>query len=294
MLVDYAKSIYRVQASLYGRQGQAQYGIDVIVETYPRTCIQCKDYAPTSVTTSKIDSWIKETENSSIEFAHFIIAVVGPRDAGLQEYVFGISDSRRNEEKFTVSIIFWDDIEHVIKIDSNLLRIYYPEFYIVSESVLCMYQVKQQETVAIRQASNYEQNDKSQTSILITSEVALRNKCLELVVKYHIQSFLLVDPFVGFQFNFAAEVDCFNIDMQVLMYKSISMANWSLLYEYVKDLNYAIDRFNDLLSVNCQFDSKSTNVRILPLHIDKNRIAIEIEELRRAAQNKLEEISNWS
>lgn len=44
MLVDYTKSVYRVQASVYGRKGQAQHGIDVIVETYSRICIQCKDY----------------------------------------------------------------------------------------------------------------------------------------------------------------------------------------------------------------------------------------------------------
>ena len=293
MLVDYAESVYRVQASLYGRKGQAQHGIDVIVETNPRTCIQCKDYHSTPVTTNKIDSWINDAENSKIGFLHFIIAVVGSRDARLQDHVYSVSDSRKSEGKFTVSIIFWDDIEHVIKTDPNLLRIYYPEFYIANDRMLGAYYLKQQETAAIRRASDSKQSEQTQTPILITSEAALRKQCLELVVKYQIQSFLRVDPFSGFPFDLVADVDCFEIDMQVLLDKSISMVNWSSLYEYVRLLKDAIDRFNAFLSVNCQFDSNSTQVRIIPAHVDRNGIAIEVEELRRAAQSKLDEISNW-
>lgn len=219
--------------------------------------------------------------------------MVGSRDARLQDHVYSVSDSRKSEGKFTVSIIFWDDIEHVIKTDPNLLRIYYPEFYIANDRMLGAYHLKQQETAAIRRASDSKQSEKTQTPILITSEAALRKQCLELVVKYQIQSFLRVDPFSGFPFDLVADVDCFEIDMQVLLDKSISMVNWSSLYEYVRILKDAIDRFNAFLSVNCQFDSNSTQVRIIPAHVDRNGIAIEVEKLRRAAQSKLDEISNW-
>ena len=295
MLVDYAKSTFHVQATLYGRKGQNQHGIDVIVETYPRICIQCKDYQLSTVTTVKIDTWINEAENGELKFGHFIIAVVGPSDARIQDYVYKLSDLRRNENKFTVSIVFWNDIEHTIKTDPNLLRIYYPEFYIANEKVLFAYQNKQQETMAIRTAINAKgsQNNQRTQSILISSEAELRRRCLELVVKYNIQELLRVDPFLGFPFDLASDADLFQIEMRIIQDKAISMTNWSGLFEEIGYFMDAVDRFNTLLSLNCQIDNSGEVVRIPPFQNNRDCLVVEVEERRQESQKLLNSISEW-
>ena len=97
VLMDYGHTIYGGTAYVLGTKGQAQHGIDVIVdkEDGSRVCIQCKNYNRIPVTLSKIDSWIKDAEQSPVKFKHFVIAVSSIRDAKLQEYVCTISDKRK-------------------------------------------------------------------------------------------------------------------------------------------------------------------------------------------------------
>lgn len=289
MLMDYARSVYHAPASLYGRKGQKQHGIDVIVDTNPRTFIQCKDYQRTSVTTSKIDSWIAEAENHPISFTHFVIAVTAPIDAKIQEYVYRVSDERAKEGKYTVSILFWADIEHVIKIDPNLLRIYYPEFYISEERVLESQKIKVEEKSAIKTAMDKPLED----SILINSEAKLRAKFLELVVKYHIQAFLRADAFEGFSFDLVTDVDCFTIDMQSLLDKSIMMGNWSLLLGVVKEFNLGVDKYNAFLSYHCQLDNTGSMVKIYSYDEDEAKLDKVIEQRRNAVLDLLKEIETW-
>ncbi len=64
LLLDYSAAIYGGEASLLGRQGQAQHGIDVVVIRHDNSivCVQCKNVKDSSVTTDRIDQWIKEAE----------------------------------------------------------------------------------------------------------------------------------------------------------------------------------------------------------------------------------------
>ena len=86
------------------------------------------------VEVSDIDAMIDEAENFPAKIALFVIAVTTKRDARLQSYVYNLSDSRIREKKFPVEIIFWEDIEHIVKTNDFLLRTYYPELYINLEN----------------------------------------------------------------------------------------------------------------------------------------------------------------
>lgn len=122
ILMDYGNNVIGGMATILGRKGQAQHGIDVVVEKEDgkRVCIQCKNYLKTKVTVKMIDDWINEADSFSVPFDHFLIAISSQSEAKLQEHVYKISDQRRNDGKFSVSILFWEDIEHYIKKDLNL------------------------------------------------------------------------------------------------------------------------------------------------------------------------------
>lgn len=204
LLKDFSEIRYQGYASLYGRSGQKQDGVDVVVTLTDgmRICVQCKKWER-NVDVSDIDAMIAEAEAFPAPMALFVIAVTTKRDAGLQSYVFKLSDSRIGEKKFPVEIIFWEDIEHVIKTNDFLLRTYYPELYINLES-------------SIKKVQKYPD--------LILNKKDLRNSFLGLISKWHIMDMLFVDPFAGFEFQLVIDTDCFEIEMKDVMDRAICIA----------------------------------------------------------------------
>lgn len=85
----------------YGRQGQKQFGIDILINDLNRTVIQCKDF---SITEDDIDKTVDDiyiTNNNKFGTNRIIIANTGKRDSKLQDY----ADTKNN-----VELIFWEDI----------------------------------------------------------------------------------------------------------------------------------------------------------------------------------------
>ena len=69
---------------------------------------------------------MKKAEESHIPFSFFVIATAKRRDAKLQEFVAVESAKRTKSGKWPFTIIFWEDVEHFIKLYPELLRLYYP------------------------------------------------------------------------------------------------------------------------------------------------------------------------
>lgn len=204
LMRDFAEIKYQGQASLNGRPGQKQNGVDIVVKCSDgkRVCVQCKNWER-ELEISDIDTMITEAEKFSVNISLFVIAVTTKANANIQRYVYNLSDRRISEQKFPIDIIFWEDIEQVVKINESLLRAYYPELYINlgdNKQKLQMY------------------------SNSITDEKELRNCFLSSVSKYHIIDMLSVDPFAGFEIQLVIDTDCFEIDMKDIMDKAIVIA----------------------------------------------------------------------
>ncbi len=100
---------------LYGRQGQAQSGIDLY--GYKTNgdffAIQCKDVQ--LLTTKIIDNEIALALNSKHEIKHYILCTTLNRDTKLQDYEILINKNL----KFKFDILFWEDIEEMLKEEKN-------------------------------------------------------------------------------------------------------------------------------------------------------------------------------
>jgi len=120
----------------HGRQGQAQYGVDVYAVNYldKSIGIQCKE------TKKKITENIITTEaNKAISFlpalSLFIIATTQRTDVKLQKFISIIN--KDNTYDFKIEIWFWDDINRDINRSFSVMSSCYKEFqnqFCVSET----------------------------------------------------------------------------------------------------------------------------------------------------------------
>lgn len=269
LLKDFSELRYNGYASLYGSPGQRQDGVDVVVtqENGNRICIQCKKWER-KIETSDIDNMIAMAEKFPAKISLFVIAVTMRSDVNLQSYIYKISDRRVREQKFPVEIIFWENIEHVVKMNENLLRAYYPELYI--------------------NLANSKQKLQTYPNLILDKK-ELRISFLNSINKWHIIDMLSVDPFVGFEFQLVIDTDCFEIEMKSIMNSAIGIA---------KKKSYArIAEFLNVFSNFCYYIgmiAEPVNERMLVVRNPFERERIEqherkIQELRNSALEKLSE-----
>jgi hypothetical protein len=101
-------------AERYGRKGQAQQGVDI----YGRPArlggryvgVQCKRYADGELTRKVVDKEIAKAEGFSPPLAEYVIATTAHRDAKLQQVVREINEARQAASKFSVHVVFWEDL----------------------------------------------------------------------------------------------------------------------------------------------------------------------------------------
>lgn len=115
--------------TMYGRKGQKQYGLDVLVyennqnTSSSRIGIQCKHVSKLSFDGNDKVTIVKEiakADSGQQEISKLIISTSLPSDQKLTDAVNALSDERVNNGKFPVEIQFWNDIENYIT-NSNIL-----------------------------------------------------------------------------------------------------------------------------------------------------------------------------
>lgn len=114
--------------SRIGRKGQTQHGVDIYGEddVGRRAGVQCK------LTEGKLNLNIVNTEVLKAEkFAPYLdiyyIATTASRDAKLQEEIRLLSEQRKKQYKFTIQLLFWDDLIQDLASDLLELNKHYPE-----------------------------------------------------------------------------------------------------------------------------------------------------------------------
>ncbi|MBO4703072.1 MAG: hypothetical protein J5625_10490 [Lachnospiraceae bacterium] len=275
--MDYLARKYKGDASLYGRKGQAQQGIDVIVslEDNSYVCAQCKDLK--SLNVKEIDKWIQQVDiECKIPMKEFIILVSVERDAKIQEHICLVTEKRKEEGKIPVKIFFWDDVTHYIKEDLTMLRMYYPEFY-------------GGQNIKITEASN---SGEIEYSKRITYEAQLRNLFFDESVKYRVEEFLDSDPVNGVDFELVACADACVWAIKKLLYRAPSLTTENVYFD--------IEYFIKLLMDYCEFFpnvSESNGVKVFATNKFNTKIEEDDlkhnDELRKKALDKYREIKNY-
>ena len=109
----YKKTGEYVEFVSYGRNGQKQYGVDLIPsqDTLIPIVVQCKELN-SNLSFQIILSELKKTDSFRGKIEHYIIFTTAPKDTTLQDYFYNGENShtRPNGEKFQVHVYYWDDI----------------------------------------------------------------------------------------------------------------------------------------------------------------------------------------
>lgn len=162
--------------TMYGRKGQKQYGLDVLVyennqnTSSNRIGIQCKHVSKLPFDGNDKVTIVKEiakADSGQQEISQLIISTSLPSDQKLTDAVNALSDERVNNGKFPVEIQFWNDIENYIT-NSNILSQRYHSNSDYSEK--------------IQQAKEY--FDKERYSEVISSLTVDDTKLMNHIEKY--------------------------------------------------------------------------------------------------------------
>ncbi|AZK62334.1 hypothetical protein WCT78_03770 [Pectobacterium versatile] len=116
--------------TMHGRQGQKQNGVDIYgTDDLGRLVgIQCK-LTTKSISELLINEEISNAESFQPAISTLYIATTSPSDVNLQKYVRTLSIARVQEGKFSVGILFWNDIIQELTKDVNAVRRHYPQMF---------------------------------------------------------------------------------------------------------------------------------------------------------------------
>lgn len=115
---DLVCGLHRIRADVrnaqrYGRQGQPQNGVDIVIEmgaTPTVVAIQCKRYAEGTLSIKHVIKAIADAEKFVPSIGEFIIATTDRRSAPLQAEILRVNQERAKKKSFPVRIEFWEDI----------------------------------------------------------------------------------------------------------------------------------------------------------------------------------------
>lgn len=129
----YKRKWHDNHAQRYGRSGQAQNGIDIYGQQNSSgkyIGVQCKRYEDNKLNQQIIQAEIVKAESFSSPLSEYIIATTASRDTKIQDLIRSLNEERGLENKFAVSIVFWEDICNDLADPNNrdLLKKYYSEW----------------------------------------------------------------------------------------------------------------------------------------------------------------------
>jgi tetratricopeptide (TPR) repeat protein len=112
-----------------GVKGQPQFGLDIIGNYKGRSAgVQCKHFIKKKFTLATVKDDIQQADDANIRIGHLIFATTAPNDVNLVLRVKELSDERKKQGKFTVSVDFWDAICGQIRMHPDVGRAFIPNF----------------------------------------------------------------------------------------------------------------------------------------------------------------------
>lgn len=132
----YTRRWQDIHAQRYGRSGQSQNGVDIYGQHHASKgyiAIQCKCYADNKLNQQTILADLEKTEKFSSSISEYIIATTASRDINTQDIVRDLNEKRQSENKFSIRVIFWEEICSYLAEPQNhdLLEKYYSEWGLI-------------------------------------------------------------------------------------------------------------------------------------------------------------------
>lgn len=115
--------------SRVGGPGQSQFGIDILGHDGKiNVGIQCKHYNKKTFTLSTVTDDVALADAVGLDIGHMLFATTAANKSKLVLEVRKLSDQRRSEGKFTVSVDFWEDLSGHLRIYPEVGKAYIRNF----------------------------------------------------------------------------------------------------------------------------------------------------------------------
>lgn len=130
-----------VEIKLYGRQGEKQYGIDLISSgSKPIIVAQCKNYSGKNI--DNFEKQVKKDLDSAQkkhEFDVFYVMTTLETSSKIQDFIKSLEKTTLAE----IRIMFWEDIEEVLCGNIEFMKTYYPQYALYSNKYIIPKQLNQ-------------------------------------------------------------------------------------------------------------------------------------------------------
>lgn len=155
-----------------GRSGQAQFGVD-IVGTYRQIPIglQCKHYNKKSFTLKTVTDDIQKAEAAGLAIGHLKFATTAPSNSEVVKAVFELSERRRADGRFTISVDFWGDICGHLQMHPEVGRAFISNF--PGSTLVTIAETTAETLEVMRQLHASSGNAHEEVISLIKTEIAL-------------------------------------------------------------------------------------------------------------------------
>jgi len=111
-----------------GRLGQKQHGVDIYGKPVHSTSYSGAQCKLSAISLSDIKEEITSAEGFQPPLKELIIAIASNRDALIQEKIRIIDQERTSKGKFSVKILFWEDIQLILAESEDLMVKHFPQF----------------------------------------------------------------------------------------------------------------------------------------------------------------------
>jgi hypothetical protein len=116
------------QATLYGRNGQAQFGVDVVVRSGDRLIgVQCK--AVEKLDDKTIDAEVARAKNFTPALTDLVVVTTAPHDAQLVTHAETLTRDHKKSQHFAVSYHGWGDLLRILEDHQWVVHKHFPEFF---------------------------------------------------------------------------------------------------------------------------------------------------------------------
>lgn len=129
-LRDLFEAHWRSRATMHGRVGQPQHGVDIYGQPEGDNKyhgVQCKLHdsnVNAEVTEAELNAEIKKATKFKPRLARFILGTTAPRDVKIQAVVRRLNE--RKSKPFSVEVLFWDDILALYGQHAEVFARHYP------------------------------------------------------------------------------------------------------------------------------------------------------------------------
>ncbi len=127
LVYDLFSRVFNVELQKYGRQGQSQYGVDIIgmLPTIGYVGLQCKN--TTKLTQSQILNELSLAMKCPIKLNQYMIITTAENDVSVINFISSLNESKKYH--FKISYIAWEGCEKRLIAEMQICKKYYPYFF---------------------------------------------------------------------------------------------------------------------------------------------------------------------